>query len=264
MVRFLVSWTRLLYFLLVLPIFLFGDSASMAQDSIQVQSQFKAAQDKFETAQSREDFLDAARSFESILTEGFESGTIRFNAGNAYFRANQFGRSILNYRKAKQLRPNDPYVQANLKQALALSPGRLPESGKPWWKSFLFWSDWLAPATKTWIASIGLASMGVMLLLAIWLQKTWLRLVGLAILLVSSLVVWDAWNVKQQIENSKMGVVVAETIARKGTGDDYSPAFDQPLQDGAEFIILSETNNWTFGRFEGAGDGWIRNEFVAR
>ena len=55
-----------------------------------------------------------------------------------------------------------------------------------------------------------------------------------------------------------------ETIARKGIGKDYEPAFDQPLKDGAEFTILSENGDWIFGHFEGIGDGWLRREHVTR
>lgn len=248
---------------------LFASSAAwctscLADEMTQAHEQFQTAQAKFETAQSPDDFLETARMFESILGQGIESGVVRFNLGNAYFRANEFGRSILNYRKAKLLMPSNPYVQANLEQALSLSPGRLPGGSSPGWKNFLFWSDWLTPSAKIWVGSVGLSSVAVIILLSVWLRLSWLWLSGVAIFLLSCLVLWDAWNVQQEIEHSRLGVVVAETVARKGTGDDYAPAFDQPLRDGAEFMVLSETSNWTFGRFEGVGDGWIRNEFVAR
>jgi uncharacterized protein YgiM (DUF1202 family) len=59
-------------------------------------------------------------------------------------------------------------------------------------------------------------------------------------------------------------VIVTETTARKGTGKDYEPAFDQPLRDGAEFTVLTETSDWVFGHFEGVGDGWVRKDDVAR
>ena len=59
-------------------------------------------------------------------------------------------------------------------------------------------------------------------------------------------------------------VIITETTARKGTGKDYEPAFDQPLRDGAEFTVLTETSDYFFGHFEGIGDGWVRKEDVAR
>jgi len=65
-------------------------------------------------------------------------------------------------------------------------------------------------------------------------------------------------------EERSFDVVTGETIARKGIGKNYEPAFDQPLKDGAEFTILSENGDWIFGHFEGIGDGWQRSESVAR
>ena len=50
-----------------------------------------------------------------------------YNLGNAYFRAGEYGRAIAAYRKAKPYRPRDPYLEANLRQALSVAPGRLPE-----------------------------------------------------------------------------------------------------------------------------------------
>ena len=74
----------------------------------------------------------------------------------------------------------------------------------------------------------------------------------------------DAGLAYADLNWSKHAVVTGETVARKGIGKDYEPAFDQPLKDGAEFTILSENGDWIFGHFEGIGDGWLRNEFVAR
>ena len=74
----------------------------------------------------------------------------------------------------------------------------------------------------------------------------------------------DAGLAYADIAWSRHGVVTGETIARKGIGKEYEPAFDQPLKDGAEFTILSENGDWIFGHFEGIGDGWLRREHVVR
>jgi hypothetical protein len=79
--------------------------------------------------------------------------------------------------------------------------------------------------------------------------------------LIVSLDVGLAWS---DVYGSHHAVVTSETIARKGIGKDYEPAFDQPLRDGAEFTILSENGEWIFGHFEGIGDGWLRSEAVVR
>ena len=82
---------------------------------------------------------------------------------------------------------------------------------------------------------------------------------GVAILFVT-----DAGLNSPENANLNRAVITGETVARKGIGKDYEAAFDTPLNDGAEFVVLQETNSWTFGHFSGIGDGWVRNEFVAR
>ena len=58
--------------------------------------------------------------------------------------------------------------------------------------------------------------------------------------------------------------MIRETLVRKGIGQNYEPAFDQPLRDGAEFTVLSENGDWVFGHFDGIGDGWLRSADIVR
>ena len=251
---FLIFWLELL-----LPI-----GSLLADDLQSSQHLFNQAQEKFDSAKSREEFGEAGRMFERILDGEKENGTVRFNAGNAYFRAEEYGRAILNYRKAKLLRPTDPYVLSNLEQALNLAPGRLPEPPLPGWKRLFFWHEWFSPSAKIWIATVGFCLIAITFLIAEVVQYKSFRWLSLGLLLLCLIVGLDAWMTNDELTNSKIGVVVIDTIARKGMGDDYAPAFDQPLKDGAEFTILSATPSWTLGHFNNIGDGWVRNDAIAR
>lgn len=223
---------------------------------------FVRALEMFDNAKGPDDYRTAARELESIVADGVRSGAVFYNLGNAYYRAGEFGRAILNYRKAKAYRPRDAYLEANLQQALAAAPGRIAQPSTPWWKHVLFWSEWFSFPTKVRLTVAGLMLVPVLILSGFLLRRSVLFLVATVGLLASSLLGAEA--LLQDPANANGGVITGETTARKGTGKDYEPAFDQPLRDGAEFTILSETADWTFGHFEGIGDGWVRNEFVAR
>lgn len=216
----------------------------------------------FDAAQSPEDYRAAARELETILADGFENGAIYYNLGNAYYRAGDYGRAILSYRKAKPYRPRDTYLEANLQQALAAAPGRIEATATPWWTHVLFWSEWFSHPTKVQLAGIGIILSSTLLLLRVILRRDALLLAAVALLLTGSALAIDAWL--SAPSRTQRAVIVAETVARKGTGKDYEAAFDRPLKDGAEFTILSETADWTFGHFEGIGEGWVRNECVAK
>jgi hypothetical protein len=228
------------------------------------ESRVEQAQSQFDSATTPEDFRVAAEVYESLLQDGLQNGAIHFNIGNAYFRAQEYGRAILHYRQAHRFRPKDPYVKANLEQALLVAPGRLAEPLSPWWQRLFFWTHWFSPSFKVLIAAITLALSGWLFLVVEWLQLRSLRWLILVAALLSSLFAMDAWLSVVELNRTDRAIVVRETTARKGIGDTYAAAFDKPLRDGAEFTILNQSNSWTFGRFEGIGDGWVRNESIAR
>ncbi len=223
---------------------------------------FVRALELFDNAKTPDDYRAAARELQTIVDDGFESGAVYYNLGNAFYRAGDYGRAIINYRKAKPYRPRDTYLEANLQQALAAAPGKLTPPAIPWWNHVLFWSEWLSFPAKVRITAVGIMLAAVCVLLANLLQRSVLYLLAAALLIGSGLIGLDM--VLSDPGRSRRAVIVAETTARKGTGKDYEPAFDQPLRDGAEFTVLNQTADWTLGHFEGIGDGWVRNEFVAR
>lgn len=224
---------------------------------------FVQALEQFDGAKTRDDYLESAKTLESILTDGFQSGAVFYNLGNAYFRAGEYGRAILNYRKAQPYRPRDPYLIANLEQARASAAGRLPQPAPHWWTHVLFWTEWFSYPTKVRMLFMVSSLGAVVMLLSVVLRRRRLSLLALAFLMMAAAIGVDAILSNPGVAGSSLAVITGETVARKGMGNSYEPAFDQPLRDGAEFRILNRTSDWTFGHFEGIGDGWVRNEFVA-
>jgi hypothetical protein len=225
---------------------------------------FVRALEIFDAAASPDDYRQSAEVLESVLADGFRCGAVYYNLGNAYYRAGEFGRAILNYRKAMPYRPRDPYLAANLEQALAAAPGRLAESPRPWWIHVLFWTNWLSYPAKVKSVAIGASLAAVVCTVAVLWRRSRLHLVTGALLVASLAIGIDTALCHADVVGNHRAVITKETIARKGTGTSYEPAFDQALRDGAEFTVLGETSDWTFGRFENIGDGWVRNEFIAR
>src|SRR6266699_3853607 len=76
-------------------------------------------------------FTEAAAAYEKMLRQGQASPALYFNLGNAFFKAGQVGRAVLNYRLAERLAPRDPDVRANLKFARnSVGPAPTPN----WWQ----------------------------------------------------------------------------------------------------------------------------------
>ena len=121
------------------------------------QRDFLRSLELFDMAKSPEEFRESAKVLESFVADGFCNGAVYYNLGNAYYRAGDFGRAILNYRKAKHYLPRDPLLEANLQQALASAPGKIAEPPKPWWQHVMFWQEYLSHPARVATALISFA-----------------------------------------------------------------------------------------------------------
>src|SRR5580704_10605554 len=221
---------------------------------------FVRALEVFDVAKTPADYRESAALLESLLADGFRNGAVYYNLGNAYFRAGEFGRAIAAYRKAKPYRPRDQYLEANLRQALSVAPGRLPEPSPPWWRHVLFWSGWLSFPEKAYLSFTGFMLAALVACASLCLRRPRAYWASAVLVVFAAIMSLDAGLAYADIARPRHGVVTHETIARKGIGKDYEPAFDKPLKDGAEFTVLSDNGDWIFGHFEGIGDGWLRRD----
>jgi tetratricopeptide (TPR) repeat protein len=225
---------------------------------------FLRALEVFDAAKTPADYGESAALLESLAANGFRNGAVYYNLGNAYFRAGEYGKAISAYHKARPFRPRDPYLDANFRQAQAVAPGRLPAPPAPWWSHVLFWSDWLSFPEKVYGAFAALLAAALAATVALFLHRLRSYWISAALVAGGAILSIDAGIAYEEITWSRHAVVTGETIARKGIGQNYEPAFDQPLKDGAEFTILSENGGWVFGHFAGIGDGWLRRENMVR
>jgi tetratricopeptide (TPR) repeat protein len=223
---------------------------------------FIRALELFDKAKTPEEYRLAGDAFDSLLQDGYRNGAVYYNLGNARMRAGEYGKAIAAYRKAKLYRPRDQYLEANLKQALSVAPGRLPDPPAPWWKLVLFWSEWLSYPEKFTALTVAFSIGALIAALALLLRRKkayWLCVAAAAAGVLLSI---DAALAYYNVNYIHRAVVVAETVSRKGIGESYDPAFTQPLKDGAEFTIIDRSGDWVFGHFEGVGDGWLRREAI--
>ncbi len=81
-------------------------------------------------------YAEAVEAYEAVLQSGLVSGNLYFNLGNAYFKAGQVGRAILNYERARRLLPSDPDLEANLRFAHSLTGTEVCQP--PLWQRLVF------------------------------------------------------------------------------------------------------------------------------
>ena len=202
----------------------------------------------------------AALRYERIVREGgVHNGKLFYNIGNAYFRSDDIGRAILNYRRAQLLLPGDANIRQNLDYARSRRQDTFEEKQETRvLKTLLFFHYDLAPNLRAILLAIlsGIfwTAAAVRLFRSEWIPKWALVLTGaLAGLFLGSLLV-DATIGAQ----NEPGVVLGQqVIARKGDGNSYEPSFKDPLHAGTEFTLMESRPDWLQIQLPDGRQCWI-------
>ncbi len=64
-------------------------------------------------------YTQAAQAYQQLVDQGFADSALFYNLGNAHFKQGDYGRAIVNYRRAQELAPRDADIKANLALARA-------------------------------------------------------------------------------------------------------------------------------------------------
>lgn len=224
---------------------------------------FVGALNTYENSKSPREFRNAAAAFEALVSPDYRNDALYYDIGNARVKAGDYGYAILAYRKAKLFRPRDPWLEANLNQALSAAPGRVAAAPEPGWHSVFFWSGWLSYPEKFNLAFAVWAACILSLAAAAFFRAPRLNWTGLTLAGFALLFSVDAYVAHQDLYYSNRAAVIAETVALKSPGPNGDAAFDQPLKDGAEFTIIERRGDSIFGHFHGIGDAWLPAKNVA-
>lgn len=245
--------TQLLWFL---PLLAVGCSRAVDLD---VSRTFQQAQAAFDKATTPDEFLAAASLYQQILDRGVVSGAVLYNQGNAYMRAGHRGRAIAAYRQAQRYRPRDPYLEANLRNALGVDPS--PGRRKPLVEDLLFWQDWLSyPEKFTLLAAVAAMSFASAVVGLLLRRRLWTRM-ALAGLVVALVLAFSAGYDWYRFDHTTHGVIVAKkAVARKGNAASYEPAFTESLVEGAEFTLCDRRGDWLLIRLRGGQEGWVKDD----
>ena len=243
--------------LLLLGVPLVGCGRSV---DLEVSRKFQELEQQFAQATSVEEFARVARQYAQIGGQEFESGAVFYNQGNAWMRAEMAGRAIAAYRQAQRYRPRDPYLLANLENALAFCGQSGPASAHLGVGGYVFfWQNWLSYPEKFVISTLLLASTLVVAVPSQLGKRQALfhRMALVALLLTLLVVASTAWD-WHRFDRTAHGVVTAEeVVARKGNSENYQAAFTEPLTEGTEFTVLEERNDWLHVQVGAAGTGWL-------
>jgi hypothetical protein len=209
--------------------------------------------------QAKKLFLAAARSLEDLIAAGIVNGRLEYNLGNAYFSADDVGRALLHYGRAKRLIPRDPLLTDNIGTARKRCLTTIePKRGHGVLRSVFFWhydTTFAGRATTAYVSFVGL---WLMLTLRNFVPRravTGLAMVcGVLSLSLGVSLASQRWADR----NAPAGVVLGMDVAvHKGPGATYQRQFAQPLQPGVEFIRRQSRGGWWNIELPDGQSGWI-------
>jgi tetratricopeptide (TPR) repeat protein len=212
----------------------------------------------------------AVQAYEQLAGQGVVDSALFYNLGNAYFKQGDPGRAILTYRRAQNLAPRDPDIEANLALARAQAvdefepageagfPGRFGQMVRGWFTL----NELAMAALAGWILFVFL----LILFISARAGSAWRRAVRYAlaaaavVLVVGVLSLGSALHLEQ---NRSEGVVVAaEVDVTSGPGAQYITEFT--LHSGAEVDLVEVRPNWVrLALPGGALEGWVPANTVA-
>jgi hypothetical protein len=235
--------------LAVLPV-LAGEKNKQAEELLKQGSDlFKQANELSLTdaEAARDLYKKSVMRLEKVVNDyGIENGKIFYNIGNTYFRMEDIGNAILNYRRAEKYMPRDVNLMRNLSYAQARRVDSFDErQSSKILKTFFFWHYDLSAKVRMICFVLVFTLIWVFALVRLFIKSSFLNW-GIGLSAVLSLVLFVSLTADYvQSRLVKHGVITArEVIARKGDSKTYEPTFKQPLHAGTEFVLKSDRGDW--------------------
>lgn len=205
-------------------------------------------------------FEAAVEKYRMAIEAGYGSGSLYYNMGNAYFRMDELGESILYYEKADKWLPARTDVAHNL----SLARGQLSDSFSrvppPMWRRVLqrIGQVWSPSALFTVGLLLYLGAAGA---LALWIRRgrsAWLRrtvygvgLPGICIILLGLAASYDRVHAVRAVmlENQT-------TLLDRPNGGES----DVQIDEGAVVRIVTQRGAWSEVQLPNGSSGWVLAE----
>jgi len=214
-------------------------------------------------------YVPAAQAYEQLVGQGYADSALFYNLGNAYYKAGDQGRAILNYRRAQRLAPRDPDIEANLNLARAQAVDRFeaaPQGGL---------LEQIGQAVQGWFSlnQLAMVVLGAWMLFMFvlilrfnarphgrWRQGLHYALVAVGVVLIVGLLATGSYL--YAASQPPAGVVVAtEVNITSGPGAQYVTEFT--LHSGAEVSLIEQRGNWVRLALPGEElEGWAPSSAV--
>ncbi|MFW5758104.1 MAG: tetratricopeptide repeat protein [Bacteroidota bacterium] len=219
-------------------------------------------------AYKRSEYNHAIDLYQEILATGKVSPKVYFNLGNAYFKDNQLGKSILNYERALQLDPADTDIQYNLRLAKSKTIDKEDERlllfYEVWWKSLYMTqsSDGWAITAVIFILLFFIFT-GIYLFIRIRSVRKFSFYIALFFLLSFVFSIVFAQKQYNILTDNTQAIVMNPRVTVKSSPSEQSPDLFL-IHEGTKLTIRNAINEWYEIQLPDGNIGWIKQESIEK
>ena len=211
-------------------------------------------------------YSEAAQAYENIISQYGVAPELYYNLGNAYYKMNETGKSVLNYERALRLRPGYKNAEINLEFAQA----RVVDNVVP--APSFFIKRWISDLMKLlssnqwfWIAAISFIVTLVFILLFVYSGTYYMRRVSFYTAAVTGVIVVISLLFsgirKNQMLNHDSAVIMTGSVTVKSSPDKSGTDLYQ-LHEGTKVDVKSKLGDWTEIVLSNGNPGWVMNNSI--
>lgn len=209
------------------------------------------------------DFFNAATIYKELYDQGYRSENLAFNAGNAWYKAKDYGYAVLFYERARLAEPASEDVNYNLQIAKSHITDKFDAAPELF---FIRWFDFLAllKSTNQWATTaISLFIITLVLALVFFfspMQKLrypsfW---IAVLVLLFSVISLIFSFRSNRLINHNNNAVVIcSELVGKSSPGDSGKDLF--VIHSGTKVIVDNHLNDFSEIRLPDGNKGWVKN-----
>lgn len=238
--------------------FFFSHFAEGNENAEHYENLFRMANDAY----SRGQYDSALAGYQAILNADFESSSLYFNIGNAFYKTKKIPSAILYYEKARKLQPNDNDVAFNL----LLANQQITDKIEPlpelffirWWNGVVSSASMDSWARYAIIFCFYTFSMFVFFVFSV--SGSFRKLFfwsGIAGVFMAILSFSFALKQESNILGEKEAIVFAPSVTTKSSPDESSTNLFL-IHEGTKVKILEKLNDWCKISLLDGNIGWIK------
>lgn len=208
----------------------------------------------------------AAEAYEKLVATGKVAPEVYFNLGNAYYKTGNVAAAVLNYERARRLRPSDADIAYNLRMANLTTIDKIEPVPQlfyeKWWEDFVYEGS---INTRALIAVI--LFWGALLIAAVYLFtnsviiKKATFFLTLMLVLAGSFTCYLTYLQNRHLNDHRAAIIFAASAYAKSSPDEKSANLFL-LHAGTRIEVLDELKGWKKVRIANGNEGWIASDAI--